>query len=553
MKKKSIARLLACALSAGMVFSMAGCGGEPADSGSVSSTPDSASGSDAASGEGSSQEETGSSQEEAQDSAAASGTEDDENLPSLKLSISVASDVDHNAAPSEEWKRLNAEIEELSNTELTWIFDGGALELLLASNDLPDIGVYGVDAIYSRACKEGYFWDLTDYIKDYPNLNAIEEMTYQNASVEGRFYGLPRIRALARNGFAYRKDWLDNLGLAEPKTIDDVYNMWYAFTYNDPDGNGVDDTVGYYTISYPDMWDQIQCWFGAPNKWGIDENGDLIPTQLTSEYKEALVWIRECYSMGLINKDFKEVDWATGTRDGVRTNKGGSANDTLDNLRKIQTYFDDEGIDAEVMLGGIDVKGEGKYILPTSGYNRVISISRKNIQTEEDLRRVLKFLNQCMDPEIRNLIDFGWEGLTYYMGDDGYAVRYTDDEKAANGISEMKYANGANQILTYSYANEDDPAYLQVAPATAPINLLEAKLAEENVQYCIPNYGAGFSSETYNSVGGQLDEIITEGRWDYITGEIDDAGLEEVLNTWLGAGMQTVIDEMNAAYHAAGN
>ena len=34
-----------------------------------------------------------------------------------------------------------------------------------------------------------------------------------------------------------RKDWLDNLGIDPTtlKTVDDYYNMLYAFTHNDPD------------------------------------------------------------------------------------------------------------------------------------------------------------------------------------------------------------------------------------------------------------------------------------------------------------------------------
>jgi len=46
-------------------------------------------------------------------------------------------------------------------------------------------------------------------------------------------------------GILIRKDWLDNLGLSIPKTIDDFYNVMEAFTYNDPDGNGKNDTYGY--------------------------------------------------------------------------------------------------------------------------------------------------------------------------------------------------------------------------------------------------------------------------------------------------------------------
>ena len=45
-------------------------------------------------------------------------------------------------------------------------------------------------------------------------------------------------------GLLVRKDWLDKLGLAAPTTLDELYDVLYAFTYNDPDGNGKNDTYG---------------------------------------------------------------------------------------------------------------------------------------------------------------------------------------------------------------------------------------------------------------------------------------------------------------------
>ena len=41
-----------------------------------------------------------------------------------------------------------------------------------------------------------------------------------------------------------RKDWLDNLGLEEPSTMDEVADILRAFISDDPDGNGQADTVG---------------------------------------------------------------------------------------------------------------------------------------------------------------------------------------------------------------------------------------------------------------------------------------------------------------------
>lgn len=46
-------------------------------------------------------------------------------------------------------------------------------------------------------------------------------------------------------GVLIRKDWLDRLGLAVPRTTDEFLSVMRAFTSDDPDGNGKDDTYGF--------------------------------------------------------------------------------------------------------------------------------------------------------------------------------------------------------------------------------------------------------------------------------------------------------------------
>ena len=44
-------------------------------------------------------------------------------------------------------------------------------------------------------------------------------------------------------GGIIRTDWLKNLGMEMPTTIDELHDILYAFTYNDPDQNGANDTI----------------------------------------------------------------------------------------------------------------------------------------------------------------------------------------------------------------------------------------------------------------------------------------------------------------------
>ena len=87
--------------------------------------------------------------------------------------------------------------------------------------------------------------------------------------MDGQIIGIPRSRAIGRNGLGYRTDWAEAVGITEaPKTVEDVYDMLYKFTYDDPDGNGANDTYGLEMCKYTGPWDIIQTWFGLRQRLG---------------------------------------------------------------------------------------------------------------------------------------------------------------------------------------------------------------------------------------------------------------------------------------------
>src|SRR4030042_2784638 len=78
-----------------------------------------------------------------------------------------------------------------------------------------------------------------------PNRNRL-------VTIDGKMYGLPDPGQIPpTDGLVIRKDWLDKLGLAMPKTMDELIEVARKFTNDDPDGNGKNDTYGFG--AYPDM------------------------------------------------------------------------------------------------------------------------------------------------------------------------------------------------------------------------------------------------------------------------------------------------------------
>ncbi|MFQ9510776.1 MAG: hypothetical protein ACLRZ7_07695, partial [Lachnospiraceae bacterium] len=270
------------------------------------------------------------------------------------------------------------------------------------------------------------------------------------------------------------------------------------------------------------------------------------------EYDTALKWFRKIYSEGLVNPDFASVataDWDTILRGG----QAGASADVLDRFRRNQSYFDKEGIPAETMLIGAMDAGEGIRCLPTSGYAQLLAISKSKVKTEEELKHVLSFLNALGDAEMLDLFELGYENVTYKMSEEGYAVILTEEEKTALGVPTADWRKGYNQLLPYWTTEEETAKRLEREPVTMEVQLLEQKLYKDNEQYCIPNYGAPYISQTYVDSGAELDKIISEARLNYIQGIIDDVGLQEAKEQWKRSGGEQVIKEVNELYDADTN
>lgn len=171
------------------------------------------------------------------------------------------------------------------------------MNLTMASGEMPMVMLaQDRGASVFQAVRQGAFWEIGPYLKEFPNLSQASDVVLWNSSFDGKVYGLYRGRPLGRNGVIYRSDWVQNLGLSTPKTIDEFYNMLYAFTYKDPDKNGKNDTYGMVMTKYMGPFDNVLTWFGGPNGWGFDAAGNVIPAFMTPEYKDTLKFFKNSTS-----------------------------------------------------------------------------------------------------------------------------------------------------------------------------------------------------------------------------------------------------------------
>ncbi|MBT2755776.1 extracellular solute-binding protein [Mesobacillus foraminis] len=435
-------------------------------------------------------------------------------------------------------------LEEYTNTDIDikWVPSTSYEEkfnVTLASTNLPDIILApGKTPSFVKAVKDGAFWELGPYLKDYKNLSQANPIILENSSINGKTYGIYRGRPLGRFAVSIRKDWLEAVGMETPKTIDELRAVLKAFKNEDPDGNGKNDTTGIVSDKAGVAWDMMQIWFGAPNKWGVDANGGLVPDFKTEEYMEALKFFRELYSEGLIDEDFAVVDEASPE---IVNGVGGVYFGVADEGHRIAekiVAIDPKNTDSIDVFSQIEGP-EGIHTLPTSGYSGMLAISKTNVKTEKELKKVLTFLDKLNDEKGQILGYNGIEGKHYEFVDGKFTII---DPTNAGLTSEYQDLNQFQMFIP-------EERSLKVEPT--PLRKKENDLMKANEELVVSNPAESLISEVYAQKGPQLDNIIKDARIKYIVGQIDEKGFQDAVELWHKSGGDDYIAEINKLYKAA--
>lgn len=414
------------------------------------------------------------------------------------------------------------------------------MNVTMASGNMPMVMLaLNRNASLFTAIRQGAFWEIGPYLKDYPNLSKANPIALWNSSFDGKTYGLYRARPLGRNGIIYRSDWLKNVGLSEPQTIDEFYAMLKAFKEKDPDKNGKDDTFGMAMTKFMGPFDQMVTWFGGFNEWGLDASGKLAASWTTKEYKDTLVFFKKMYDEGLINSDFAVYDpgkW----NDLLIGGKGGVAIDVTDRCNKINDEFQRSVPGAYMEIMSAPPAGpKGRKSLATAGFAGVFLFSKTAIKDEATLRQVLAFFDRLGDKKMLDLCGYGVEGVNYTLVN-GFLKPKTSEETKA--LPPLQRADDLNQILCFI------PDLVGTPLEQKPWIAKKAIVDKSNEQWVVGNPAFPFTSATLALKQTQLKNIIEDARIKYIIGQLDDKGWEAAIEDWKKTGGDQVTAEFNAEY-----
>jgi putative aldouronate transport system substrate-binding protein len=123
-----------------------------------------------------------------------------------------------------------------------------------------------------------------------------------------------------------RDDWRENVGLPVPTTTEELMALAKAFTEQDPDGNGEDDTVGIalgnnLTEGYMGFTGIANSYGAYPGAW-IERDGKLVYGSVQPEMKTALIALRDAVENGYISPEFAATDNYAASQIAVNSGSG---------------------------------------------------------------------------------------------------------------------------------------------------------------------------------------------------------------------------------------
>ena len=215
----------------------------------------------------------------------------------------------------QEKTNVKINFEEIPDTE--W---DTKVNLLIASDELPDAFIYGSFSAAELADygSQGVFLALNDIIEEHGHyvkqvFDQQEALPGAYTALDGNIYTLPDINECYHCFYSVRawinQQWLTNLGLEYPNTVDEFVNVLRAFKEQDANGNGdpndeipfSGNATSWNSTIYPFLLNSFLHY--DTSNLSVKEDGTVIFTPLQPEFKEGLQWIASLIDEGLIEKE----------------------------------------------------------------------------------------------------------------------------------------------------------------------------------------------------------------------------------------------------------
>jgi putative aldouronate transport system substrate-binding protein len=446
--------------------------------------------------------------------------------------------------------------EEDTNIAIDWVNEPGQVyqerkNLMLASDDLPDVlfnaGLSDAEIVTNGT--NGTLLPLEDLIAEHaPTLSAIlDERPDIRAALtasDGHIYSLPSVEELGLvqfpNFIYINKAWLDELGLPMPTTIEEYEAALEAFATQDPNGNGEADEIplSFRTNSFAaNPADLIAALGGIPdnNDHRIVQDGEVIYTATTEEYKQAVSRLGDWYSRGLIDPESFSQD------DTQYLAKGKTDPATLGSFIwwELREFVGDDRMDDYELVGILE--GENGRLASVSNNAEIGRGAMVITRSNEYPAATMRWADRLFDPVMSAQSNWGPIGVTLEEDENGVLVQIPA-EGESEGERRQRVAPGGPKITT----REDFETVVAPEPRAAE---RQAIIAEHYAPYAAnePYPPVLLSNEELDRVGlpqADINTLVTEKfaswivngnveeEWDGYVSQLESLGINEIVEVY---------------------
>ncbi|QNK56994.1 extracellular solute-binding protein [Paenibacillus sp. PAMC21692] len=431
------------------------------------------------------------------------------------------------------------------------------LSAVVASGEIPDIIVLEApDANFYKWAKQGAFLPLDEYMDDYESFKLIPDNVRKSVTVDNKVYAIQKY--LTENYDLtpmIRTDWLEKLGLSMPTTYEEMKQVALAFTKNDPDGNGKDDTYGLA------MAENINPQYAMGTYWDLnawyhkDEQGQFIPGLISNARKDHVQWLADLYKEGAITKDFALMNWSNVNTKEFYAGKAGMFIGTPRGMNPswMQALVD---INPDAKLAPIPAfkaPDDSQGFTSSTGFYGLVMLSAKLKDDPEKVKRILEMIDfgrtfHPLDQRNASNEAFNWiNGLENegYKIVDGVVQRELEEK----GLAPMNFLPDSRMWAPSDSANGYSKEY--TVPLLREVTA-QFETMHEGLKHYINPVNAVFS-ETRATKDAELGKFLYMEQTKMIFGEKPVSDWDAMVKEWMDKGGAQVVKEVNDALKESGN
>ena len=450
------------------------------------------------------------------------------------------------------------ELEKVTNvtwdaTMVSFMAESEQFQLMVAGGDYTDVvckAVENYNGTVDQAIEEEFLIDLAPYIdENMPNLlswfEEYPDLRKQITSDGGAIGAFPKIYAAPSDissGGMIRADWLADLGLAEPKTFDDLYNILNSFR----DQKG---TVAPLVIAMPTgvQSELVSGYNIAAGFYQVD--GEVRYGGIQPEFKEYLTMMNKWYSEGLVDELFLTNQYESLVDMSPVLN--GTCGVWYGTAAQAISYMISSSADPNMRVTGVTGLTKDGSVAHVGESGSMFDSHLWSVTTVcQDPEIICRYIDYVYSEDGILLANYGVEGETFEYDENG-TPRLTDLV-----LNNPEYSYGA--AMNIFVCDRMTPAPFVIDEDRVRANYIQDQIDAINVWngsndglYNMPKAGVNMTveeSSKYYSLYTDIETYMDENIVKFIVGDKSLDEFDAYVETLIGMGIEECVAIEQAAY-----